>query len=161
METQTKAAASTEAITAPLSDAVLEAVRKENIRYNNTDFAKQPPIKIGNGRFYVVTFKGEDKEPYVNFVYTRNGREEFEVYSDLRQLVVDKAGGKLPLYEESWIRVAGMFVVVVLLLLASVGTALMEDGKAFTAFMSAFTAALGYLAGKGTSDAAATRTGAK
>lgn len=138
--------------TSALSDPILEAVRKYNAQYNNTGYSKQPSINMGKGKFYTVTFKGEDNESYANFVYDEKGKGQV-VYSDLRSLINDKGGRLFPVWDIEWLRPIGIFVVVLLLLLVSAAFAYSNaEGKAFTAFMSAFTAALGYLAGKDTAN---------
>jgi hypothetical protein len=71
---------------ADVRQAVIEATKPhENKRYSVRD-----PIRLGKGRFYIVTFEGEKEEFFVHFVY-EDPSGNLEVYQDVASLIHERA----------------------------------------------------------------------
>jgi hypothetical protein len=55
--------------TPPPDDPVIAAVKLLNAGYNNSNYSKRQPQKLGPGRMYTVSYQGQDKAWYEDYVF--------------------------------------------------------------------------------------------
>jgi hypothetical protein len=78
-------------VTNPSDDPVIDAVKRLNSGWNNTDYSRRDPVQLGKASLYTVAFKGQDGYWRENYVYELANKRI--PYSDLKQLLTDRNNG--------------------------------------------------------------------
>jgi hypothetical protein len=71
----------------PSNDPVINKVKEINKGYQNSEYSKQTPMQVGPGEVYVVSFMGQDKQWYSNYVFERGS--ERRAYPTFDKLISD------------------------------------------------------------------------
>jgi hypothetical protein len=75
-------------------DPVIEVVKTLNAGYENTDYAKRSPVKLGGANVYTVVFKGKSGTWYENYVYERG--EKRIAYWNLADMLMARDNDLIP-----------------------------------------------------------------
>lgn len=129
-------------------DTIVEAVKRFNAGYNNTEHSVRSRESLGRGEVCVVVFKGQDQRFHENYVAIVKGK--VFVYHTLPQLLRDRNASILDMTADRDRHIVYALMAMAFIMLAVVlGLAVFdEDNKTLQVLTGLFGILTGYLVGK-------------
>jgi len=97
-------------------DPVLREVIDLNKQYTNTRYSKSSPMRVGPGDMFAVSYLGQDKKWYTNYVFRRRGK--CRAYETFDKLIADPRNQiNIPWYAEfETVRFFLIFLLAIILI---------------------------------------------